>query len=108
MTRLAAIVTLALAGAAAWSPASFAADPPTEPAAPPLVVQPPRALYASPLVNFEQLGRQPLGPLAPGLLEADGMDGRDGVPLDLQAPNGFTSFPQVAPPDGGGLVTLVE
>jgi hypothetical protein len=105
--RFAAILTLVLATSAAWAPASLAADPPDEPA-PPVAAQPPRALYASPLVTIEQIGGSGAGLFGPGTLDGDGTDGKDHLPLDLQGPQGFSSFPEIAPPDGGGLVTLVE
>jgi len=105
MSRMAAVLTLALAACAAWAPASLA-DPPE--AGPAQAAPPARTLYASPLVTIEQIGAQGLGVPGAGGLGVDGTDGADHLPLDLQDPNGFTTFPDVAPPDGGGLVTVVE
>lgn len=64
----------------------------------------PRALLASPLVTIERIDG-----LGAGVLQAPGATGPGGeVPTYLLDPDGFTTFGQVAPPDGGHLIMLVE
>jgi hypothetical protein len=86
----------------------LAALPSVAQTAPAPQASPARKLFASPLVTLERLGGRQQAPLtAPGA--AGGLATQDGQPpLFLLPPSGFTSFPEVVPPNGGGLVTQVE
>ncbi len=78
--------------------------PVTTPLGPPALQVVPRALLASPLVTIEHFDGAGAGLL--GVVGA-AQPGGD-VPIYLLDPEGFTTFGQVAPPDGGHLIMLVE
>lgn len=106
---LAACLLAALVALAA-RPGQAAPDVASDPGAPPTTVIPlappagPRALLASPLVTIERIDGVGAGVL--GGATGVGADGQ--VPIYLLDPEGFTTFGQVAPPDGGHLIMLVE
>lgn len=104
---LAASFSLVLLAMGLWATPSRAAAP-VAPAPTPGA----RKLYASPLVRFEHIGAGQAVRPAPLLLPAaEGEPDAQGArpPLFLTPDGGLTGFAQqVAPPAGGGLVTIIE
>ena len=98
-------LTAILALALALSPAALAA-PDAAPGARPAggaTAMP----FASPLVAIERIDALPRG-LGPAGGPARAPAAGDGPPAYLLDPDGFTTFGQVAPPDGGQLIMVVE
>lgn len=73
----------------------------------PLAPDRPRGPLASPLIEIERIdGLGGAGGLA-GPAGAPALEG-EAAPTYLLDPDGFTTFGQVAPPDGGNLIMIVE
>lgn len=107
---LAAPVAGAEPGAAQAPPAPPVASPAPVVAPPAPLVAPaalvPQRLLASPLVTIERIDGGAVG--APADPRGWSPDGAEPPPVYLLDPDGFTTFGQVAPPEGGNLIMLVE
>lgn len=100
---LAAPVARAEPGGAQAPPAPLVA--PSAPLVAPAALAPQR-LLASPLVTIERIDGGAVG--APADPRGWSPDGAEPPPVYLLDPDGFTTLGQVAPPEGGNLIMLVE